>query len=108
MAPPHARACRIVQAITSDKFSREYSKSGISVDLCKTVLRATQWIYLVQAILHHLSIFRSGWIKPRLYRLIGGVYDPDRASKYYTHVRLSEMYDCIVFVAESTALKPLK
>ena len=51
----------------------------------------------------------GAWLaKPRLHRSIGAVYDPDRASNYYEHVRLPEMYDCIVFIAESTAAKPLK
>jgi erythromycin esterase len=51
----------------------------------------------------------GAWLaKPRLHRSIGAVYDPDRASNYYVHVRLPEMYDCIVFIAESRAAKPLK
>jgi erythromycin esterase len=44
----------------------------------------------------------------RQHREIGAVYDPDRASSYYEHVRLPQTYDCIVFIAESTAAKPLK
>ena len=49
------------------------------------------------------------WLsKPRLHRMIGAVYDSDRDSKYYALVRLPEMYDCIVFIAESTAAKPLR
>jgi erythromycin esterase len=49
------------------------------------------------------------WLaKPRLHRDIGAVYEPDRAGNYYEHVRLPEMYDCIAFIAESTAAKPLK
>ena len=48
----------------------------------------------------------GAWLaKPRLHRSIGAVYDPDRASNYYEHVRLPEMYDCIVFIAESTSAK---
>jgi erythromycin esterase len=48
------------------------------------------------------------WLaKPRLHRSIGAVYDPERASNFYEHVRLPEIYDCIVFIAESTATKPL-
>ena len=51
----------------------------------------------------------SAWLsKPRLHRMIGAVYDAERDSKYYAHVRLPEMYDCIVFIAESTASKPPK
>ncbi|HTS39677.1 MAG TPA: erythromycin esterase family protein [Xanthobacteraceae bacterium] len=51
----------------------------------------------------------STWLsKPRLHRMIGAVYDSDRDSKYYALVRLPEMYDCIVFIAESTAAKPLR
>jgi erythromycin esterase len=51
----------------------------------------------------------SAWLaNPRLHRSIGAVYDPDRASNYYEHVRLPETYDCLVFIAESTAAKPLK
>lgn len=50
----------------------------------------------------------GAWLaRPRLHRMIGAVYDPDRDSRYYAHVRLPEMYDCIVFIAESTAAKPL-
>jgi erythromycin esterase-like protein len=50
----------------------------------------------------------GAWLaKPRLHRSIGAVYDPERASRFYEHVRLPEMYDCIVFIAESTAAKPL-
>jgi len=50
----------------------------------------------------------GAWLaQPRVHRSIGAVYDPDRASSYYNHVRLPEMYDCIVFIAESTAAKPL-
>jgi erythromycin esterase len=51
----------------------------------------------------------SAWLaKPRLHRMIGAVYDADRDSKYYAHVCLPEMYDDIVFIAESTAAKALK
>jgi len=51
----------------------------------------------------------NAWLsKPRLHRMIGAVYDPDQDSKYYAHLRLPEMYDGIVFIAESTAAKPLK
>jgi erythromycin esterase-like protein len=51
----------------------------------------------------------SAWLsKPRLHRMIGAVYDADQDSKYYAHLRLPEMYDGIVFIAESTAAKPLK
>ncbi len=50
----------------------------------------------------------GAWLgKPRLHRAIGAVYDPDRASSYYEQVRLPETYDGIVFIAESTAAKPL-
>ena len=42
-----------------------------------------------------------------LHRMIGAVYDPDRDSEYYANVRLCEMYDGIVFIAESSAAKPL-
>jgi erythromycin esterase len=49
------------------------------------------------------------WLaKPRLHRMIGAVYDPGRASSCYAHVRLPKMYDCIVFIAQSTAAKALK
>jgi erythromycin esterase len=51
----------------------------------------------------------SAWLsKPRLHRMIGAVYDAEGDSKYYAHVRLPEMYDGIIFIAESTAAKPLK
>jgi erythromycin esterase-like protein len=51
----------------------------------------------------------SAWLaKPRLHRMIGAVYDTEGDYKYYAHVRLTEMYDCIVFIAESRAAKPLK
>ncbi len=51
----------------------------------------------------------SVWLsKPRLHRMMGAVYDAEGDSKYYAHVRLPEMYDGIVFIAESTAAKPLK
>jgi erythromycin esterase-like protein len=51
----------------------------------------------------------SAWLsKPRLHRMIGAVYDADRDPNYYAHVRLPEMYDGIVFIADSTAAKPLK
>jgi erythromycin esterase len=51
----------------------------------------------------------SAWLaKPRLHRMIGAVYDAERDSKYYAHVRLPEMYDGIVFIAEGTVAKPLK
>jgi erythromycin esterase len=51
----------------------------------------------------------GAWLaKPRLERVMGAVYDPDRASTYYEHTRLPETYDGIVFIAESTAAKPLK
>jgi erythromycin esterase len=46
--------------------------------------------------------------KQRPHREIGAVYDPDRAASYYEHVRLSQMYDCIVFIAESSAAQPLE
>jgi erythromycin esterase len=50
----------------------------------------------------------GAWLaKPRLHRMIGAVYDPDRESKYYVHVRLPQTYDGIVFIAESMAAKPL-
>jgi erythromycin esterase len=50
----------------------------------------------------------GAWLaKPRLHRMIGAVYNVDRDSKYYAYVRLPEMYDGIVFIAESTAAKPL-
>jgi erythromycin esterase len=49
------------------------------------------------------------WLaKPRLHRSIGSGYDPDRASNSYVQVNLPETYDCIIFIAESTAAKPLK
>ena len=38
---------------------------------------------------------------------VGAVYDTERDSKYYAHVRLPQMYDGIVFISESTAAKPL-
>ena len=51
----------------------------------------------------------SAWLsKPRLHRMIGAVYDADQDSKYYAHLRLPEMYDGVVFIAETTAAKPLK
>jgi erythromycin esterase len=51
----------------------------------------------------------SAWLaKPRLHRMIGAEYGAERDSKYYAHVRLPQMYDGIVFIAESTAAKPLK
>ena len=51
----------------------------------------------------------GAWLaKPRLHRMIGAVYNVDRDSKYYAYVRLPQMYDGIVFIAESTAAKPLK
>jgi erythromycin esterase len=50
----------------------------------------------------------GAWLgKPRLHRAMGAVYDPDRASSYYEQVRLPQTYDGIVFIAESTAAKPL-
>jgi erythromycin esterase len=50
----------------------------------------------------------GAWLaKPRLQRWIGAGYDPDRDSRYYVHARLPDMYDCIAFIAESTAAKPL-
>jgi erythromycin esterase len=51
----------------------------------------------------------GAWLaKPRPHRTIGAVYDPDRASTFYEHLRLPETYDSIVFIAESKAAKPLK
>ena len=51
----------------------------------------------------------GAWLaQPRPHREIGAVYDPDRDTNYYEHVRLPGMFDCIVFIAESTAAKPLK
>jgi erythromycin esterase len=50
----------------------------------------------------------GAWLaKPRLHRMMGAVYDPDQASGFHDYVRLPQMYDCIVFIAESTAAKPL-
>jgi len=50
----------------------------------------------------------GAWLaKPRLHRMMGAVYDPDRASSFHDRVRLPQMYDGIVFIAESTAAKPL-
>jgi erythromycin esterase len=51
----------------------------------------------------------GAWLsKPRLHRMIGAEYGAERDSKYYAHVRLPQMYDAIVFIAQSTAAKPLK
>jgi erythromycin esterase len=51
----------------------------------------------------------GAWLaKERSHRSIGAVYDPDRDSSYYDHARLPQMYDGIVFIAESTPSKPLK
>ena len=51
----------------------------------------------------------GAWLaKPRSHREMGAVYDPDRDSNYYEHVCLPAMFDCVVFIAESTAAKPLK
>jgi erythromycin esterase len=45
---------------------------------------------------------------PKSHRSIGSGYDPDRSSKSYVQVCLPEVYDAIIFIAESTAAKPLK
>lgn len=53
------------------------------------------------------ALFR--WLsEPRLHRSIGSAYDPDRSANYYQQVKLLEMYDGIIFIAQSTAAKPLK
>jgi erythromycin esterase len=50
----------------------------------------------------------GAWLaRPRLHRMIGADYDPDRTSRYYAQVHLPAMYDCVVFIAESTAATPL-
>jgi erythromycin esterase len=54
------------------------------------------------------SAVRSWLSKPRLHRMIGAVYSAEADSEYYAHVRLPQMYDAIVFIAESTAARPLK
>jgi hypothetical protein len=38
---------------------------------------------------------------------VGAVYDSERGSKNYAHVRPPQMCDGIVFISESTAAKPL-
>jgi erythromycin esterase len=45
--------------------------------------------------------------KPRLHRSLGAIYDPTRANTYYWPARLAETYDGIIFIAQSTAAKPL-
>ena len=51
----------------------------------------------------------SAWLaETRSHRIIGAVYDPEEDAQYYAQMRLSEMYDSIVFISESTAAKPLK
>ena len=53
------------------------------------------------------ALFR--WLsEPRLHRSIGSAYDPDRSANYYQQMKLLEMYDGIIFIAQSTAAKPLK
>ncbi len=54
------------------------------------------------------SAVRAWLAEPRLQREMGAVYDPDRAAAYYEYTRLPAMYDGIVFIAESTAARPLK
>jgi erythromycin esterase len=51
----------------------------------------------------------SAWLaKPRLHRMIGAEYGAEADFKNYAHVRLPQMYDAIVFIAGSTAAKPLR
>jgi len=45
---------------------------------------------------------------PRAHRSIGAVYDPDRPSDFYERTILPATYDGIVFIAQSTAAKPLE
>lgn len=54
------------------------------------------------------SAFGRWLAEPRLHRSIGSGYEPDRDSNNYVQVRLCEVYNAIIFIAESTAAKPLK
>jgi erythromycin esterase len=45
---------------------------------------------------------------PRPHRSFGAVYDPDLPSEFFERTILLQTYDAIIFIAESTAAKPLQ
>ena len=48
------------------------------------------------------------WLgQPTRHRSIGAGYDPGADANFYTTTLLPETYDGIIFIAESTAAKPL-
>jgi erythromycin esterase len=81
--------------------------SGVSVEALFQEMGLARFILDLRNLPEDSAV--SGWLaKPRSHREIGAVYDPDRDANYYEHVRLPAMFDCVVFIAESTAAKPLK
>jgi erythromycin esterase-like protein len=45
--------------------------------------------------------------RPRLHRSIGSGFDPNLPSGNFERCKLPEVYDGLIFIAESTAARPI-
>jgi erythromycin esterase len=88
----------------------------VTLDLAPAISSSIEGLFQDAGLPHFILDFRSlpkdgplaSWLaKPRQYRSIGAGYDPERASDAYESWIVPDRYDGFVFIAESTAAKPL-